>query len=153
MVTNRLTILHVEDDNNDADLFALATRRAGIDIVLHRVSNGHVGIDYLLGHGGHSDRARYPLPDLIVLDSRMPGLSGIQFLDWCRACEICRHIPVVILTGGAPEDSEIQRCLEHGAARVYLKPSALNELSGTVRKIYEYGTCFREKRNLPEPTV
>jgi len=153
MVTNPLTILHVEDDNNDADLFALAVRRARVDILLRRVSNGYAGIDYLLGRGEHSDRARFPLPDLFVLDSNMPGLSGIQFIEWCSACAICRELHVVMLMGGTPGDREIQRCLERGAARVYLKPSGLNELCGTVREIYEYGAGVRAKRSLTKPEV
>lgn len=92
------TILHVEDDPNDAFLVQHAFDKARLPIELRLVSDGQQALDYLAGTGPYGDRQSYPLPNLILLDLKMPKLSGFDVLSWLRGQERFGQLPVVILS-------------------------------------------------------
>src|SRR5205809_6626023 len=95
---NRPTILHVEDDPNDVLLLDHACRKAGIDCEIKRVADGEEAIAYLLGKDEFADRKQYTLPQLILLDLKMPHLSGFDVLQWRRENDKMRTVPVVVLS-------------------------------------------------------
>jgi CheY-like chemotaxis protein len=100
-------ILHVEDEPDDAFFVDWAFRQARPDCSLFRVESGEQAIDYLNGAGPYSERARYPLPDLVLLDLKLPGSSGFDVLAWARGQSRFRDLPIVILSGSSlPEDKE-----------------------------------------------
>src|SRR5215471_8973759 len=69
-------ILHVDDDVNDLLLFEHACRKVGVSCQLHAVNDGEEAIAYLQGANRFADRQQFPLPDLVLLDLKMPRLSG-----------------------------------------------------------------------------
>src|SRR3989454_7082077 len=77
-------ILLVEDDENDIRLLRRAFRNASLGNPLVEVRDGQAAIQYLSGDGDYADRARYPIPFLILLDLRLPKLSGFEVLAWIR---------------------------------------------------------------------
>src|SRR5438128_10999889 len=77
-------ILLVEDDEGDILLLRRAFRNARIANPLIEVRDGQAAIQYLSGDGDFAERTRYPLPFLILLDLRMPKLSGFEVLAWIR---------------------------------------------------------------------
>jgi CheY-like chemotaxis protein len=71
------TILHVEDDENDAFFFRRALSKAGVTNALTQVIDGQAAVDYLNGIGLYCDREKYPFPCLLITDLKMPVLSGL----------------------------------------------------------------------------
>lgn len=92
------TILHVEDDPNDAFLVQHAFQKAQLRVQIRLVSDGQQALDYLAGTGPYSDRKANPLPNLVILDLKMPKLSGFDVLAWVRGQERFGQIPVVVLS-------------------------------------------------------
>ena len=77
--------LLVEDNEDDVFFMQRAFQQAGVHNPLHVVRNGEEAIEYLSGQNGFSDRQEHPLPDLIFLDLKMPGVNGFEVLKWMRA--------------------------------------------------------------------
>src|SRR5437867_13389624 len=69
---NQLSILYVEDNEDDVLLLRFAFKRADILNPLHFAQDGQEAIDYLAGAGKFSDRAKYPIPSLVLLDLKLP---------------------------------------------------------------------------------
>jgi len=96
---DRTTILLAEDDFDDIVLIQCAFEQAKIPYKLEVVKNGEQAIHYLQGEGAYSDRKRYPLPFLLLLDLKLPIKSGFDVLDWIRHQRNLDQLLVVILSG------------------------------------------------------
>ena len=92
-------IFHVEDEPDDALFVQLAVDRAQADCEVHRVSDGKQAVDYLAGNGQFADRSRYPLPQLMLLDLKLPLFDGFEVLTWVRSRAELQDLPIVILSG------------------------------------------------------
>jgi CheY-like chemotaxis protein len=126
-------ILLVEDEKSDRAIFAHAVRSSSIPASLQMVVNGQDAIDYLEGKGSYADRSNYPMPDLIVLDLRMPIVDGFEFLEW-RSTSPFSTIPVIVFEGsGRPEDHE--RAAGLGAALTLTKPSRFDAFCTVVHSL------------------
>ncbi len=133
----RITILHVEDDVNDALLFQHACHKAGVAFDLQAVNDGEEAIAYLLGTERFSDRAQHPLPQLVLLDLKMPRLSGFDVLEWLRNDERFKRLPVIVLTSSNHE-LDIKRAYDMGANSYLVKPVGFDALVEVVRSIDTY---------------
>ena len=122
----RLVIL-VEDNPDDRFLFERAWRGAGIPNPLRMLENGQKILDYLFGTGEYADRERHPLPALLLLDIKMPGLSGLEVLGRLRGEETLRSLPVAIMTASTSLD-DIAEAYRLGANAFFIKPSSVQEL-------------------------
>lgn len=116
-----LKILHIEDLEEDAVLFTRACEAAGLPAQFRRVRDGFEAVAYLTGAGEFMDRAQYPLPDLIVLDLKMPGMGGFDFLNWLRKEPGLASLPILVFTvSDSAEDKA--RAIEAGATGYFTKP-------------------------------
>ena len=77
-------VLIAEDDPGDVFLLQRAFSTAGVSASLHFVRDGQEAIDYLGGEASFADRTAYPLPELMLLDLKMPRLNGFDVLEWLR---------------------------------------------------------------------
>lgn len=118
-------ILFVEDDENDALGLKLACIRSDLTTQVRRVSSGQEAMDYLAGNAPYSDRSLHPLPSLVLLDWKMPGLSGMDVLQWMRAQPGLKHVVVIVLSGLADRVSR-HKALEMGANSFIEKPRTVN---------------------------
>src|SRR3954466_13637851 len=75
------TILHAEDDENDAFLFRRALSNAGVSNPMVQVQNGEEAICYLTGTELYRNREQHPFPCLLITDLKMPRLSGFELLE------------------------------------------------------------------------
>jgi CheY-like chemotaxis protein len=89
-------ILLVEDRDDDIVLIRKSFENSDLANPLYVVKNGEEGVAYLSGDSPFSNRNEYPLPDLILLDLKMPRLDGFETLLWIRNQPGIRNIPVVI---------------------------------------------------------
>src|SRR5205823_373692 len=130
-------ILHVEDNQEDITLLTQACGVAGLPADFHGVSSGNDAVAYLNGDGAFADRARHPLPDVIVLDLRMPGMDGFEFLRWLRTESGFRGLPALVFTQMATV-ADRTRALAEGATGYFLKPvdrESLERLTESLRRL------------------
>src|SRR5947207_13623222 len=97
------TILLVEDDPNDALLVRMAFQKSFPGVPIKIARNGLEAIDYLKGKGPFADRKEHPLPDLLLLDLKMPLMDGFEFLQWLRDEPGLKRLPVIVLTSSLHE--------------------------------------------------
>ena len=112
--------LLVEDNEDDVFFMERAFKDAALKNPLRVVTNGEEAIDYLSGTGEYSNRNQFPLPDIVFLDLKMPGIDGFEVLAWIRQQENFA-VPVVLLTSSAQE-VDYRRARELGADCYLLKP-------------------------------
>lgn len=122
-----LLILHVEDDENDAILFQKACERAGLPVQTFRVDAADRARAYLLGEGIYADRELYPLPQIIVLDLKMPRMSGFEFLKWLRNTDPFINLPALVFTASISREDK-SRALAEGASSYFIKPASFDAL-------------------------
>lgn len=116
------TILKVDDSNEECLLFKSAARVAGMTSSLQTVSDGTSAVDYLEGSGRWSDRSRYPLPTLVLLDLHMPRMDGFEVLRYIRGHPRFKELPVVIFS--SLENETDLRCARQLGADGYIKKPA-----------------------------
>jgi CheY-like chemotaxis protein len=99
-----IRILVAEDDPNDVLLLKRAFAKAQVPAALFFVSNGQEAISYLEGQAPFDDRAVYPLPNLLLLDLNMPGLGGLEVLQWLAAQHALAGLRIAVISSClAPE--------------------------------------------------
>lgn len=146
-------ILLAEDDANDQTLFCTAVSKAQLNVQVHIVDHGHEVVEYLEGIGAYADRRTHPVPDVLVLDLRMPLMDGFEVLDWCHRSAACRSLPIVALSGSMDE-RWANRALGAGATRFFLKSFRLANWMAMVRDIAELARGQSpEPRSLPAPQL
>lgn len=130
-------ILYAEDDENDVFLAELAFKRAEIHNPLVIVRDGQMAVNYLAGEGPHADRAGHPLPCLVLLDMKMPRLSGLEVLKWIRSQPKVCTLPVLMLTSSS-QDADVNRAYIQGANGYLVKPSTPAEMLVLAKGIKDF---------------
>jgi CheY-like chemotaxis protein len=120
-------ILYAEDNPDDVVILKIALRRAGIRTVLKCVDDGEVAIAWLKGEGVYSDRETYPLPDVLLLDLKMPKKSGFDVLGWLRSSGNFNHLPAIVLSS-SDDPRDLERAGKLGVAKYFRKSAACQEL-------------------------
>jgi len=132
---NSRSLLVVEDSDDDAKLIETAFRKAGFANPFRVVGSPNEALLYLNAEGRFSDRARYPFPDLVLLDHKMPG-DGWVVLEWVRRRAELSTLAVVIFSGSDDPDHH-RKAMELGASAYHLKPSGFAQFIECVRQIAE----------------
>ena len=141
------TVLHVDDDSNDILLVRRAFQKAGVETPPANVGDGLEAEDYLAGRGEYSDRARYPLPSLVLLDIKLPKKSGLEVLGWMREQPDLRLIPVIMLTS-SQNNGDIRRAYELGANSYLVKPTEIGTLVEMVKALNVYWMIYNRQPTL-----
>ena len=137
MDTKDFTVMLVEDDLNDIFLVKRAFKMAQLENPLQVVTDGEEATHYLSGHGKYADRTAHPLPKLIVMDIKMPRMSGFDVLEWIKHDGALRRIPVIIVSSSnRPED--IDRAYELGANAYMVKPVSYRAVERLFESITHY---------------
>jgi CheY-like chemotaxis protein len=137
-------ILLVEDDQNQVRLIEHVFRQGRVSNPICAVTSAEEAISYLSGNGKYSDREDYPLPCLLLLDLKLPGASGFDFLNWVRANPKFQRLPVVVLTNST-NNSDIDRAYALGANSYLAKPVELDAFRAVVKAINAYWIILAEK--------
>ncbi|MDY6795078.1 MAG: response regulator [Actinomycetota bacterium] len=145
-------VLLVEDDPNDVLLIQRAFKNAEIVNPIHVVEDGEQALYYLSGEGGYSDRERFPMPLLILLDLKLPRKSGMEVLAWIRSQKSLKRLPVVVLTSSR-ENHDINRAYDIGANSYLVKPGAFEDLMEMMKAFNIYWMIMSELPDIKENKV
>lgn len=125
-----------DDNHSDADLFCRSLRRLGFQNPFRAVHSGEEAISYLRDEGQYANRAKFPMPHLLILDSKMCGMSGLEVLHWVRMRREFSALSVIIF-GGSGSTVEEAAAYRLGAAAYHRKPGLSDEFDKVVGRIAE----------------
>ena len=134
---HNIEILFVEDSADDAALTIRALKKGGVTNKLHHVINGAEALDFLYCKGEFATRSAQEFPKLILLDLKMPKISGLQVLEKIKSDPNLKSIPVVMLTS-SNEGPDIEKCFALGANSYIVKPVDSDNFFKTVKEIGLY---------------
>lgn len=137
------TILLIEDNPDDRDLTLRALRRHLVANDIVTVPDGVEALDYLFGEGAYAGRDLSARPRLILLDLKLPKLSGLEVLSRIRADPRTRSLPVVVLTSSS-EDQDIAEAYQRGANSYVRKPVVFGDFAEAVRQLGLYWLLLNE---------
>jgi two-component system response regulator len=123
-------ILLVEDDANDEELTRLALSQHDIKHELSVARDGAEAVEFLLNGQG-------PIPNLVILDLKLPKLNGIEVLRKLRENPATRCLPVVIFTS-SKEEVDIRNSYEAGANAFVRKPIEFTEFCDTIKGLSHF---------------
>ena len=123
-------ILHVEDNPDDVMLMNLAFSRAGVSARLDVVNDGDEAIAALRSLNGGA-------PVCVLLDVKLPRVSGLEVLAWIRNRPQLKRLPVILLTSSS-QSADINRAYDLGANSFLVKPPDLESLTQLVKTVAHY---------------
>jgi len=130
-------ILLVEDNRLDIELTLDAFREARLGNTVHVAKNGEDALTYLFGRGQYGDRKQFPLPDIILLDLKMPGIDGFEVLRQVKAAPELKRLPVIILTS-SQEEGDLALSYDCGANSYLVKPVSFEGFLKVVEQVQTY---------------
>jgi CheY-like chemotaxis protein len=136
-------ILLVEDDASDEKLALLAFKRSGVTCEIDVARDGADALDYLFAIGKYQDRDRMARPSVILLDLKLPRVSGLEVLRRIRTAPDTQLIPVVVLTASR-EDEDLVRAYSLGANAYLRKPVDFAEFTDAARALAAFWLRFNE---------
>lgn len=137
MQSRIVEILLVEDNPQDAEMTIRTLKKNNISNNIVHLEDGEQAIDYLFCKGIYSERHITDFPKVVLLDIKMPKVSGIEVLRQIRENSITKSLPVVILTSSR-EDPDIKACYDLGVNSYIVKPVEFDDFSKTVNKLGLY---------------
>ncbi len=134
-------LLLVEDDDNDVLLIKRAFKKAKMANPVDVVSDGEAAIAYLSRIAPYEDR---PIPELVLLDLKLPRKSGHEVLQWIREQPRFRFLPVVVLSSSR-EREDVERAYALGANSYLVKPPSFEALIEMVQTLDVYWLVLNER--------
>ena len=131
------SILLVEDNPMDVELIVDAFKDARLANKIQVARGGKEAIEFLFGQGEYADRRQYPLPDIVLLDLKMPGIDGHEVLRRIKDAEKLKRLPVIILTSSSDE-GERAMSYDNGANSYLVKPVSFDEFLKVVKTVSDY---------------
>jgi two-component system response regulator len=136
-------ILLVEDSASDEKLALLAFKRCGVPCEIEVARDGADALDYLFVTGKHQGRDPMARPAVILLDLKLPRISGLEVLRRIRAAPETQALPVVVLTASR-EDEDLTRAYALGANAYLRKPVDFSEFSEAAKALATVWLRFNE---------
>ncbi len=130
-------ILVVEDNPDHLELTVLTLREHGVTAEIAVARDGAQALNYLFGQGIHAERDTQRQPAFVLLDMKLPRLSGLDVLRTIRSNAITSLIPVVMLTSSS-EQSDMVACYQSGANGFVRKPVDFGEFTEKLNRVQAY---------------
>ena len=136
-------ILLVEDNPRDKALTLRALRKSNIVNDVEVVRDGVEALDYLFGTETHADREMTVMPQLVLLDLKLPKVDGLEVLRRIRANEATKRLPVVVFTSSSEEEDMI-KSYDLGANSYVRKPIEFQEFLEATKQLGLYWLVLNE---------
>ena len=140
---NPLNILLIEDNSDHAELVMRCFEHHKILNNVTHLSDGQSALEYLFGEKKYCNRETYPLPDLILLDLRIPKIDGLEVLVRIKENESLKHIPVVILTSSANE-KDVAVAYQNYVNSYLVKPLDFDKFMKLIEELGFYWLCWNK---------
>ncbi|OGO07588.1 MAG: hypothetical protein A3K46_06640 [Chloroflexi bacterium RBG_13_60_9] len=138
------SILLIEDDSNDAALFRRAMRKLNLATEVTVIEDGEAAIRWLEAKIASSPPEDAEWPWIILLDIKMPRLSGLEVLEWLRKTPGSCRVPVIAFTSSR-ESADIARAYELGVNSYLVKPLSFDQLKEMIRMLHHYWMDLNER--------
>jgi len=132
-VTNNYVLL-VEDNPDEVFIAQRAFRKAQVSHPMIVVSDGQQALDYLFCHNPYDGRTKVEQPSLILLDLKLPYVSGLEVLKQIRSDDSTKQIPVIVLTCSMEETDQIES-FRLGANDFIRKPTSMSQFIEIIQQI------------------
>ena len=132
-MTKKFTVLLVDDSEHDRLFMCRALDQSSKLTVIREACDGEEAIAYLNGQAAFADRQKYPIPDVLILDLKMPRVTGHDVLRWLQTRTFDKLVVVVLSGSSLPED--VAQSLALGADAYYEKSIFKDELEAMVCEI------------------
>ena len=139
------TILVVEDNPDHLELTLLTLQENRIRNQIAVAHDGVEALDYLFGEGKHAGRDVTQQPEVVLLDLKLPKLTGLEVLQRMRADPRTQFVPVVMLTSSS-EEEDIIASYRNGANSFVRKPVDFGEFTDKLRQVKVYWLLVNESR-------
>ena len=145
---NKRIIMIVEDNDDDLEL---AMRAFKFNHVLNEIvvaRDGVEALDYLFGTGPHAGRDLCVMPEVVLLDLKMPRIGGLEVLRRVRADSRTRYLPVVVLTS-SDEEKDMIDSYHYGVNSYISKPVDFEQFTEAVRQLSLYWMVLNQRPRNP----
>jgi len=137
MENREIDILLIEDNENDAELAIRALQKNNVARHIIHLKDGEDALDFLFGNGRYIRRNINNKPRVILLDLKMPKVSGLEVLEQIKTNELTKKIPVVMLTS-SKEHPDVEKAYSLGANSYIVKPVDFESFSKVVNDLGIY---------------
>ncbi len=134
-------LLVAEDNALDAMLLERVLQRSGSAFQMLHVEHGEAAIDYLEGREAYADRIKHPMPDVVLLDLKMPRKDGFAVLRWRQESPEFSRVPVVVFSSSNLQ-SDVVKAYSLGASSYVVKPTSPERLERMVKALQEWWAEF-----------
>lgn len=124
---NAPKVLLVEDDEDDLFLTSRILRRAGFSEV-YRVADGRAALEYLSGLGPFGNREVHPLPDVVLVDLKIPEINGHKVIEWIGSRPELNGLRYYVLSSSG-EERDRERAAASGIAGYFVKPLTSDDIA------------------------
>ena len=143
-------ILLIEDNDDHAELIRRVLNEYGLDKQIEHIKDGQAALDYLY-EGDEPDEGRRRLPDLILLDLRLPKIDGLEVLRVIKTNPSLKRIPVIVLTTSEAEN-DIAAAYENHVNSYMVKPIGFDALANSIKEIGRYWLTLNTQPDLAHLT-
>jgi len=151
MANGEVEILYVEDDDADVELTLIALEEFRIANAIHVARDGVEALDFLFSRGPHSNRS-FSLPKFVLLDLKLPKISGLEVLQAIRNDERTRTVPVVVLTS-SKEQVDMIDSYKLGVNSYIQKPVDFEQFQKTIRQLGLYWLVVNQAPPMYSPST
>jgi two-component system response regulator len=124
-------ILYVEDNPNDIELTLRALKKRNLVNSIKIIQDGEEALEYIFCTGQYAERDKRQNPKIILLDLKLPKVSGLEILEQLKSNEQTKKIPVVVLTSSG-EEVDMAKSYNYGANAYVVKPINFENFSDAV---------------------
>jgi two-component system response regulator len=136
-------ILLIEDNSNDAELAIEALQKNNVAKRIIHLKDGEAALDFLFGKGKYKGRNTDNKPKVILLDLKMPKVSGLEVLEKLTSNPLTQKIPVVVLTS-SKEHPDLEKAYTLGANSYIVKPVDFESFRKVVNELGIYWLMFNQ---------
>jgi len=130
-------VLLVDDSKRDTEAMEILLRSIGVTIPILAVDGGNKAIAYFKGDGEYADRAKYPLPSVLLLDLKMPEPDGFYVLEWLKAHSHLKDSLVVVLSA-YDGLREVNQAYALGSKSFLVKPCSAADIKDVIKSFPDY---------------